>query len=692
MLDSNSPQLCIHRSAYNAITFDNKYQPTPIPSLCKRVKTLAKSHCRFDFHCLGRFFLARFPIAGWVYTYRLRKYLFGDILAGTTVAMLHLPQGMAYALLALQHPVYGLYTSMLYSFVYPIFGSSRHASLGTASIISLLTCNAIRDVTSDSRSNSTNTPALASSPDDLEKTDIAITLTFMVGCILMLFWILRLGFISHLFSRPFRRAYMAGASVHVFVSQLENLLGITTLLEPIPSLFEVPVRVYRTIEQVAMLRVNWLSILISAICILLLYIFTFLNYFLLKKRFPFPIPIQFLILVIFTAASYIAKFDANFGVETVGAIPRGIPSLSVPTPRFFLPLLVNAVIIAMVVFSIGISMVEVLADKHNYQVDANQELLAFGMCNIVSSFFFCIPGGVNLIRSLIQSDTGAKTQLSSIIAGLIILLVLLAVAPLFEFLPNPVLSSIVIVALHGMYLHVFDLSFYWRVSKYDLVIWIGTFLFTVVLNIEMGLVCGLATNLLVFVFRTVIVSPVLLGNLPASEFYVNIKDFDSVSVNSSIKIVQLSSPLFFANATKLKNFIIQQLPWSLNSEQEMGCGPTLLSKLCRIKNRKGELESGQTYSNKATPTSTGVQFCIILDCSCISFIDSVGSSTLCDINRVITGKNYLFFLAGASRSVREDLVRAHGSQWKNILYCIFPSIQDALIALNPHLSSITALN
>ena len=216
MHDNSFPQICIHRSAYNAQTFDDKYKPTPIPSLLERVRNIAKSHCRFDRHCFGRFFLARFPIF---------------ILAGITVAMLHLPQGMAHAMLACQHPVYGLYTSMLFSFVYPIFGSSIHASLGTTAIISLLTSNAVRGVatviTSDSVSNSTNRTALVFSPHDLEKIGIAITLTFMVGCILIVFWILRLGFISRLLSRPFRRAYLAGASVHVFVSQLEKIFGIT---------------------------------------------------------------------------------------------------------------------------------------------------------------------------------------------------------------------------------------------------------------------------------------------------------------------------------------------------------------------------------------------------------------------------------------------------------------------------------
>ena len=694
MLDSSSSQICIRRSAYNVQTFNDKYKPTPVPSLPKRVRTLVKSHCRFDGNCLGRFFLARFPIFRWVYTYRLRKYLFGDILAGTTVAMLHLPQGMAYALLALQHPVYGLYTSMFFSLVYPIFGSSRHASLGTFAVISLLTSNAIRELATDTAShkcvNSTNNSTLVFSPEVLENIGIATTLTFLIGCVFLVFGTLRLGFISHLFSRPFTRAYVAGAGVHVFVAQLDTMFGIT-ICNTIPSIFKVPYTVYWIIEQIVMLRVNWLSIVISAICIVVIYIVKFLNDFLQKKKFPFPLPIQLLIIVIFTVASYFAKFDANFGVDTVGVIPRGLPSPALPIPRYFLPLLPNALIIAVVAYSIGVSMIQVLADKHNYRVDANQELLAFGMCSIAASFFFSIPGGVSLSRSFIQSSSGGKTQLSSLIAGLIILLVLAAIAPLFESLPIPVLSAIVIVALHGLYLHVLDLPLYWRVSKYDLFIWIATFLCTVVINVEIGLVCGLAISLLVFVFRTVIVSPVLLGNLPSSEFYVNVKEFDSVAVKSSVRIVQLSSPLFFANAAKLKNFVIQQLPCSPTSDEEQGCGPALHRGLQRIRDRKRHEQLDQINEDRSpdntppigfTDVTTEHKFCIILDCSCIPFIDSVGAATLCDINNLITENKYLFFLAGASRGVREDLVIAREVEWENVLDCIFPSIQDALSALH----------
>ena len=696
LFEDSSSQICINRNAYNAKTFDETYKLTATPSVPKQVRTLLRSHCKFNGLCVGRFFLARFPIFKWVYTYRIRKYLLGDILSGLTVSMLNIPQGMAYALLALQHPVYGLYNSFLFSFIYPIFGTSRHASLGTFAVVSLLTANAIQELATDATmddscsmnsSNSTNNysqnSTLAFSPDVLEKINIASTLTFMVGCVFLIGSVLRLGFISNFLSRPFTRGYVAGAGCHVFVSQIKTLLGVT-VCGTIPSLFKIPIQLYYIAEQVVMLRINWLSIVISLICIIVLYMAKFFNDFLQKKKFPFQLPIQLLLVIIFTIASFFAKFHSDFGVEIVGEIPRGVPGVSLPNPNYFLSLLDNAIIIAVVSYSTGLSMVQVLADKHGYKTDSNQELLAFGMTSFISSFFFTIPGGVSLSRSLVQSSSGGKTQLTSIISGMIIILCLVAIAPLFESLPTPVLAATVIVALHGLYLHVLDLPYYWKVSKYDLFIWIVTFLSTAIINVEIGLACGLGVSLSVFVFRTLQVSPEVLGNLPSSEFYVNVKDFEEVNLKSSVKILRHSSPLYFANASKVEKFIMEQLPLVSLTGEKLGCGPALYRGVQKFRNRKNnkhaelELESIEV----STPSEeTDNKFCVILDCSCIPFIDSMGGTTLCGINKSLTEKKYLFYLTGLSRGLKEDLIRACGDKWKDILECVFPSIQDALSAL-----------
>ena len=698
VFEDSSSQICINRNAYNAKTFDDTYKPTPAPSVSKQVRTLLRSHCRFNGLCVGRFFLARFPILKWTYTYRIRKYLLGDILSGLTVSMLNIPQGMAYALLALQHPVYGLYNSFLFSFIYPIFGTSRHASLGTFAVISLLTSNAIHELAtfptvddscSMNSSNSTNNSQnSAFSPDVLEKINIATTLTFMVGCVFLIASVLRLGFISNFLSRPFTRGYVAGAGCHVFVAQINTLLGVT-VCATVPSLFKIPIQLYYIAEQIIMLRINWLSIVISLICIVVLYIAKFLNDFLQKKKFPFPIPIQLLLIIVFTIVSFFAKFKSDFGVEIVGNIPRGVPGVSLPNPNYFLSLLDNAIIIAVVSYSTGLSMLQVLADKHGYKTDSNQELLAFGMTSFISSFFFTIPGGVSLSRSLVQSSSGGKTQLTSIISGFIIILCLVAIAPLFEFLPTPVLAATIIVALHGLYLQVLDLPYYWKVSKYDLFTWIVTFLSTVVINVEIGLVCGLAVSLSVFVFRTLQVSPEVLGNLHSSEFYVNVKEFEEVNVQSSVKILRHSSPLYFANASKVKKFILEQLPPVSYTRDELGCGPALYRGVHKLRNRKNNkhVQLGLDSVEVTKPREeTDDKFCVILDCSCIPFIDSMGGTTLCEVNKSLTEKKYLFYLTGLSRGLKEDLIRACEGKWKDVLDCLFPSIQDALSALE-HLAT-----
>ena len=696
MFEDSSSRICINRNAYNAKTLDEAYKPTAAPSVPKQVRALLRSHCRFNGLCVGRFFLARVPIIKWIYTYRIRKYLLSDVLSGLTVSMLNIPQGMAYALLALQHPVYGLYNSFLFSFIYPIFGTSRQASLGTFAVISLLTSNAIQELATiatmdDSCSNSTNNSSQNStsafSPDVLEKINIATTLTFMVGCIFLIASALRLGFISNFLSRPFTRGYVAGAGCHVFVAQIDKMLGVT-VCDTVPNIFKIPIQLYYIVEQVILLRITWLSIVISIICIVVLYIAKFFNDFLQKKKFPFPIPIQLLLIILFTAVSFFAEFNEDFGVEIVGYIPRGVPGVSLPNHNYFLSLLDNAIVIAVVSYSTGLSMVQVLADKHGYKTDPNQELLAFGMTNFISSFFFAIPGGVSLSRSLVQSSSGGKTQLASMISGIIIVLCLVAIAPLFESLPTPVLAATVIVALHGLYLQVLDLPYYWKVSKYDLFIWVVTFLSTVVINVEIGLACGLGVSIIVFIFRTLQVSPEVLGNLPSSEIYVNVKDFEEVSVKPSVKILRHSSPLYFANASKVKKFIMEQLPPVSDRGEQLGCGPALYRGVRRVRNRKNNAHAqlGLDSIEVAIPKETD-KFCVILDCSCIPFIDSMGGTALCEINKSLTEKGYLLYLTGLSRGLKEDLIRACGDKWKDILECLFPSIQDALSALEHQATS-----
>ena len=700
-------QIVINRSAYNTKSFDQTYKPTPKPSFLQQAKSTLNTHCRFDPLCLGKSFLARFPIVEWVYTYRLRKFIFGDIIAGITVTLLHIPQGMAYAQLAHQHAVFGLYTCMMFSFVYAIFGTSRHLSLGTFAVISLLTSNAVTELTTVSGSacfagnstngtsfNTTSQNATSSfSPETYVRIEIASTLTFLIGCILLIFGFLRFGFISTLLSRPFVRGYIAGAGVHVFVAQINTLIGIQVCTISSVELFKVPNSLYQIGKHIVSGNVNWLAIVISIICIIFLYLSKFLNDFLQKKKFPIPLPSQIFVIVIFTLVSHFANLNAEFGLEVIGFIPRGLPSPALPNPSYFLPLIDNAVIIAVVSYSIGISIAEVIADQNNYVVDSNQEMVAFGMCHVVGSLFFNIPGGASLSRTLTQSSTGGKTQLVSILAGLIILLCLVAIAPFLEPLPTSVLSAIVIVALHGIYMQVLDIPHYWKVSKYDLFIWITTFLCTAIINVEIGLLCGIAVSLLVFVVRTIVVFPVLLGNLPSTELYVNAKEFEGVTLTSSVKVIRHASPLYFANAPRLKNFILSQLPLSTEKEKITGCGPELHkrirdgdckrgSKHTRIQtsDRKETLENIPSQNEDEIHFTTANKICVILDCSCIPFIDSVGGTILCDVNKHLTKKDHLFYLSGMSRGVREDLMRASGGKWENLLECSFPSIQDALSA------------
>lgn len=163
-------------------------------------------------------------------------------------------------------------------------------------------------------------------------------------------------------------------------------------------------------------------------------------------------------------------------------------------------------------------MAKIFAKKHNYEVDAAQELYSQSASNVFGSFFGCAPIAASLSRSLIQEAVGGVTQITSLISCSLLLLVLLFVGPVFEKLPNCVLSSIIVVALKGMFLQVNDLRKVWAISRADASIWIAAFLGVVIIDIDYGLMIGVLMSLVVLLFRGQKPSTAILGPSPTQTF------------------------------------------------------------------------------------------------------------------------------------------------------------------------------
>uniref|UniRef100_A0A8C4NBL3 SLC26A/SulP transporter domain-containing protein n=1 Tax=Eptatretus burgeri TaxID=7764 RepID=A0A8C4NBL3_EPTBU len=319
------------------------------------------------------------PALHWLPRYRPRSSLPRDLAAGLIVGVMLVPQGMAYALLAALPPVYGLYSAFYPALVYFFFGTSRHISVGPFAVLSMMTGEVLeREVPDDfflMISNRTN----ASMELDVESRDaarvrLATSLACLTGLIQLVLWLLRFGFVSAYLCEPLVRGFTTAAAVHVFASQLKHVLGVhigrhTGPLAALQVLFEAwtPKKPTYTSQQ---------------------------------------------LVVAATGASAALDLEHSHGVQVVGTIPMG---LALPTVPHICPsacTLADAFAIAVVGYSVVVSLGKMFAQKHGYAVDGMQELFAMGMANVCSSFFHVFPVSCSMSRTLLQESSGARSQVS----------------------------------------------------------------------------------------------------------------------------------------------------------------------------------------------------------------------------------------------------------------------------------------
>lgn len=446
-------------------------------------------------------------------------------MAGLIVAVMLIPQGMAYALLAGLPPVVGLYASTVPLFVYALFGSSRHLAVGPVAMVSLLTLTGVSQL---------------AEPGSGTFIALAALLALMVGAIQLGLGLLRAGFVVNFLSHAVVSGFTSAAAIVIGLSQLEHLLGVE--LESTHNVFEL---LWIALQQVA--NINPITFAIGLGSILILVFF--------KKRMPrFPAPL--LVVLLSTLLVYFLNLEQQ-GVQIVGDVPRGIPSLA--PPMFNLDavtaLLPIALTISFVGFMESIAVAKSIASKEKYQVNANQELVGLGLANVVGGFFSAYPVTGGFSRSAVNYQAGARTPLASIITAALIVLTLLFFTPLFYYLPQAVLAAVVMVAVYGLIdfeepVHLFKLK---PIDGWTLVL---TFFATLTIGIEQGILLGVAFSLLVFIWRSAYPHVAELGFLPKEHVFRNVKRYQEAETYPQAVILRVDASLYFANMTFLTDKII----------------------------------------------------------------------------------------------------------------------------------------
>ncbi|XP_036122532.1 solute carrier family 26 member 6 isoform X1 [Molossus molossus] len=487
--------------------------------------------------------LQHLPVLAWLPQYPVRDWLLGDLLSGLSVAIMQLPQGLAYALLAGLPPVFGLYSSFYPVFIYFLFGTSRHISVGTFAVMSVMVGSVTESLAPDEAFMQSLNSTVNQTARDLKRVQLASTLSVLVGLFQVGLGLVHFGFVVTYLSEPLVRGYTTAAAVQVFVSQLKYVFGLhlSSLSGPLSLIYTVLEVCWKLPQSVAG------AVVTAFVAGVVLVVVKLLNDK-LRRHLPLPLPGELLTLIGATGISYSVDLKQRFGVDVVGPIPVGLVPPVAPSPQLFTKLVGNAFAIAVVGFAIAISLGKIFALRHGYRVDSNQELVALGLSNLIGGIFQCFPVSCSMSRSLVQESTGGNTQVAGATASLFILIIIIKVGELFQDLPKAVLAATIIVNLKGMLMQLTDIRSLWNANRVDLLIWLVTFVATILLNLDLGLAVAIAFSLLLVVVRTQLPHYSVLGQVPDTDIYRDVAAYSEAREVPGVKVFRSSATVYFANA------------------------------------------------------------------------------------------------------------------------------------------------
>ncbi|XP_034551763.1 solute carrier family 26 member 6 [Notolabrus celidotus] len=492
---------------------------------------------------LKHFVLTWIPVLSWLPRYSFRENALGDLISGCSVGIMHLPQGMAYALLASLRPVFGLYTSLYPVLVYFIFGTSKHISIGTFAVISIMIGSVTERLAPDGNFIGNGTNGTDIDARDAYRVQIACALTVLAGIFQILLGVVRFGFVVTYLSEPLVRGYTTGSACHVCISQLKYLFGVQ------PARFAGPLSLIYTLVDLCRLlpgtRVPELVVSLVALAVLIVVKEVNACY---RQKLPLPIPIELIVIIIATVITHFCDLPDQYNIDVVGEIPSGLKAPRAPDVTLFSQVIGDAFAVAIVGYAINISLGKTFALKHGYKVDSNQELVALGLSNTVGGFFQCYSVTSSLSRSLVQESTGGKTQVAGLISSIIVLITILKLGSLFEDLPKAVLSTIVFVNLKGMFKQFMDVPMLWRTNKVDLLVWLVTFASTILLNLDLGLAVSIGFSMLTVIFRTQLPRYSILGQVSGTDIYLDVENYKEAQEIPGIKIFRSSTTIYYTNA------------------------------------------------------------------------------------------------------------------------------------------------
>ncbi|XP_067095918.1 solute carrier family 26 member 10 [Osmerus mordax] len=671
-----SASVAVYRNIYTEDRFRQSFGTEDKPKAGVRLREKFLGWCRCSRGTCLHLLRERLPIFNWLPKYRLKKWILGDTIAGLTVGILHIPQGMAFALLTSVAPIYGLYTSFFPVVIYMLFGTGRHVSTGTFAVVSLMTGSVVEQLVPTPLELNSSSPEAAAF--EAQRIGVASAVALLSGILMLCMFGLRLGFLSTYLSEPIVKAFTSAAAFHVTISQLQSMLGLRLPRHTGPfSLFKTLASVIENLPHT-----NMAELLISMACLAVLVPVKEVN-MRFRRRLRTPIPVEILTVIIATAVAYASSLDSAYDVQIVGHIPAGFPRPRMPAVHTIPDIAGDTVAITFVGYAVSVSLAMIYADKHGYSIHPNQELLAHGISNTLSSLFTCFPSSATLATTNILESAGGYTQLSALFTSLVVLIVLLLIGPLFYFLPKAVLACINVTSLRQMFLQFQDLPDLWRVSQIDFVVWLVTWLSVVMLNVDLGLAIGVVFSMMTVICRTQRAGCSVLGRASNTEIYRPVENHNKCYEVPGVKILTYNGPIYYGNRSFFREDMSRLLGLTPERIRSREKARKALEK--REREAVNTVESGVANTSfsseneffKSAMSESEVQ-AVLIDCSSVIFVDVAGARLFIQMCIECQKVGVLIYLSNCNESVLKILTSSGLMNYMNPQH-IFVTVHDAVV-------------
>uniref|UniRef100_A0A0N5CB76 STAS domain-containing protein n=1 Tax=Strongyloides papillosus TaxID=174720 RepID=A0A0N5CB76_STREA len=663
------------------------------------LKWTYKCKRKFSFKIIKRGIFSIVPATNWILKYDWKRSLFNDLSGGLTLAVFALPQGMAHASIANLDHIYGLYTSILASFLYVFFGHSRHIALGTFAILSLVTEKSIHEamegynnythnvnnsesvslyfnnsninttinfidesITNDSipydKSNITLTNGTV-----INNIQISSTITFMVGIFHLLIALSDKEFWSCYVSEQVLSGFVVGGAVHVFFSQISDALGIS-----IPKRSGTGYLIYRLQDLFYKVpNLHWPTTVISFSSFLfMIFCREILNVSIIRV-FKIPVPYELILIIIATTATNFANLSNRYKIKVVGMIPSKLPAPTIPNFNIIPYIIINAFMISIVSGAIHISVVKIVEKRYKCQINGRQELRSLGFVSILSSFFPTFPVTSGFARSVFGAAANNCTQLTSFFTGTALLFLILYIAPALEYLPKSVLATMIIVAQKASLEKIKDVKHLYPTFKVDCLIFIVSFLSTIYFDMAIGLALSVSFAILTTVARSQYPKwHFIVKNTEHGEYKETSRD-DIQYIDEEICIIRMDGPLIFTSVQKFFKAVREALRlWERRN----------LMLESRI--------NTQDYFNLDF-TKKKIEFPLIIDCSGFPYVDYQGMCAMIRVYNELYSEGVHVYYAGARKDLSETL---KNSDFQKIVpeKNVFPSLNVAVNEIKSNLS------